>query len=74
MDRREAIAALVSMPALKALAVAEVKPTDVIVAECEGQLSIDAVEELQARLQQIWPGRKVVVCDEGIRLKVLREG
>lgn len=72
MNRREALAALMALPVTARLSVAEVKPTDVIVVECDELLSQAVAVRIRADLQQVWPGRKVVVCDRGLRIKIAR--
>lgn len=72
MNRRDAIKALTSLPGLATVSVATVQPHDVIVAEADSFLSSQAIEHIHAKLQEIWPGRKVVVCDAGLKLKVMR--
>jgi hypothetical protein len=71
MNRREAIAALVSLPEIARIAAAPVGPTDVIVVECEGHLSCDAAARIKATVEAVWPGRKVVVCEGRVRIKVV---
>lgn len=71
MNRREALAALVSLPAVAKISVAQLKPTDVIVFECDGYVSSDVAERIKAMAGQIWPDQKVIVCDKGLRLKVV---
>lgn len=72
MNRREAIAALTALPALKSIAVANVGPSDVIVAECEGLLTECGRSNVEATLKRIWPDNRVLVCDGAVRIKVLR--
>jgi len=71
MNRREALAALVSLPAVARISVAQVKPTDVLVFECDQHVSRDVAERIKATAQQIWPGQKVIVCEKGLRVKVV---
>lgn len=72
MNRREAIAALTSLPALKSLSVASLQPKDVIVAECEGPLRAETADYIRHYLSQIWPDNQIVVLEGGIRLKVMK--
>lgn len=72
MNRREAIAALTSLPGLASVSVASLQPGDVIVAECDGRMSPKHMEHVRAKLSSVWPNQKVVICDEGLRLKVVR--
>lgn len=70
MDRREALAALLSLPATANVTVAKVKPSDVIVIESDGWLTDDAKERILASAKGIWPDNKVAVLDKGLRLKI----
>ena len=72
MNRREAIAALTALPALKSIARADVGPNDVIVAECEGRLSTESIERIRQYIRAVWPTHRVVVCDGNVRLKVMK--
>lgn len=71
MDRRDAIKALVSLPAVARISVAELKPDDVLVVECDNLLSREHAEHIEEHMGRIWPGRKVVVFDGGLRLKIV---
>ncbi len=71
MNRRDALAALVSLPALTRITSGPVAPTDVIVVECAGLLSCEQRARIQATLREVWPGRRIVVCDGGTRIKVV---
>lgn len=73
MNRREALQALIAMPAVKALAVADVKPNDVIIVECAGPVSDMHMAHIQTMMEQIWPSRKCVVLPDGIQLRIARE-
>jgi hypothetical protein len=73
MNRREAIAALVSMPSIAQIQVAYVRPEDVIVVECNERLTHAVSEGIRATLERVWPGRKIVVCDAGVRIRIARE-
>lgn len=72
MNRREAIAALTALPMLKGIEVASIRPGDVIVAEVDTALSDASSERIKNALSQVWPDTKIVVCSEGMRLKVIR--
>lgn len=73
MNRRDAIAALMSLPATASLSVASVRPSDVLVIECDTHLSRAEKDLIRAEIDKVWPGRKAVVCDGGSRLKIARE-
>lgn len=71
MNRREAIATLTAMPAVTRIARADLAPGDVIVVESDKILSRDAIQSIEAGVARVWPGRKVVVFSEGLRMKVI---
>lgn len=75
MNRREALQALVALPAVKSIAVADVKPTDVIVIECDEHISNDTAERIRQHVRSLWPNedRKVLVLDAGMHLKIARD-
>lgn len=70
MNRREALAALMSLPAATRISVADLKPTDVIVIECEVSLSDEAASRIKSFAKGIWPEHKCVVLTDGLKLKV----
>jgi hypothetical protein len=74
VNRREALAALTALPAIKSIAVADVKPRDVIVIESPGILSLAAVERITEYAREAWPNNKVVVLSDGLTVRVMREG
>ena len=73
MNRREAIAALTSLPGLTSVQVADLKPNDVLVFEVESHLSQETVQRIKAYAEHLWPGHRVAVLDAGMKLKVMRE-
>lgn len=74
MNRRDALAALVALPAATRISSAELKPEDVIVVECPGPISDEAAKNIRDTMLSVWPGRKVVVLSDGIRLKIVEAG
>jgi hypothetical protein len=72
MNRREALATLMALPAVKSISVASLQPEDVIVVECDGVLSEHAIATLKTGLSRIWPNRQIVVFDCGWRMRVVR--
>lgn len=74
MNRREALAALVALPAVARISSAELKPEDVIVIECDDHLPLEAMARIKETCEQLWPGRKVAVFDKGLRMKVVAGG
>lgn len=73
MNRREAIAALTSLPGLARISRADVKPSDVLVVEVDGHVTEGHAAYIQEMLAQIWPGQKVLVLGSGMHLKVLSQ-
>lgn len=73
MNRREALAALISLPQIASIQRADIKPDDVIVVECKGKLSLSGMESIRRKLTDIWPGRRIVVCDDDTRLRVVSQ-
>lgn len=71
MNRRHAIAALMALPEVTRISKAAVKPNDVIVIETDTLLSDSTMARIHASLQQVWPGQKIVVLCDGMRLKVV---
>ena len=71
MEREAAIASLESLPCVERLSVARLKPSDVIVVECEGILPAEAVRTIENTLRRIWPNNKVVVCDEKTKITIV---
>lgn len=73
MNREEAIKALMSIPDVTQVSRANLAPTDVIVVECEGFMTVEAMERIRDQLQEIWPGQKVVVLHNGLRMKIVHQ-
>lgn len=72
MKRRDAIAALVALPSVSRIARMDfASPSDVIVVECDGLLSKTTRDGIAASVQQVWPDRKIIVVDSGMRLKLV---
>jgi polynucleotide 5'-kinase involved in rRNA processing len=69
MNRREAIAALTALPSVSMIARADPAPDDVLVVECDGKITQHNAAQIKEALLGIWPGRKVVVLADGMRLK-----
>lgn len=70
MNRREALAALVALPATSRISVAQLKPDDVIVIECDYEIGQPDKAHLKDMVQGVWPGRKIVVLSGGLKLKI----
>lgn len=73
LSRRDVIKALTSLPAVASIEVAQVQPHDVIVVEIDEHISQEAGQWMTSRLQEVWPGRKIVIVGPGARLKVVRQ-
>jgi len=71
MNRRDAIAALMSIPALSSIQSVCMATDDVIVLEVERHLSSQERQNIEAQVSQLWPGRRVVVLDGGMKIKVV---
>ena len=69
MNRREAIAALTSLPGVARISVAKPDPDDAIVVEFDGHLTDHQVDHIKVSLERIWPGRQILVFTEGLRMK-----
>ena len=72
MNRREAIAALIGLPAVASIKVAVVHPDDVIVIEADEYLSERESANIERVMTQVWPRRKVVVLGRGMHLQIAR--
>lgn len=73
MNRREALAALVSLPATARISVADVKPNDVIVVECDAPISHEIAKRIRLHVQDVWPNHKVLIVGDGLRIKIASE-
>jgi hypothetical protein len=71
MNRREALAALMSLPQVARISVADLKPDDVLVFECESPVSQDTAERIKSYAQEVFPGRKCIVVSD-MTLKVMK--
>jgi hypothetical protein len=50
-----------------------VQPNDVIIFECAGHMTAATAQRIRQDGERIWPNNRIVVIDQGIKLKVLRE-
>lgn len=71
MNRREAVAALKALPAVTRISRADLKPGEVLVVECAGEISQDAAAHIVAKLKQVWPDSKAVVMSGGMKIKIV---
>ena len=72
VNRREAIAALVSLPAAATVTRAAVGPRDVIVFEYDGPISEAHRAAIEKAARSVWPENKIVVLGDGMKLKIVR--
>jgi hypothetical protein len=73
MNRRDALKALMALPATASVSVAQLRPNDVIVVEYDGHLTMQQVEMLKGYIEPVWPEHKCVVLGSGLKLKIARE-
>lgn len=73
MNRRQAVAALMALPATSTITRAALKPRDVIVIECPGPISMETAERLRAYLKEVWPEHRCIVMGDGMKLRIARE-
>jgi hypothetical protein len=74
MHRRDAIRALMALPAATTITRASLRPGDVVVIECQQQLTPATAVHIRDTLKQIWPDHKVLVIDSGVRLRIVPAG
>lgn len=70
MNRREALMALMALPATARLSRATVSSTDVIVIESDEILSEEQVNNIIRSVQPAFPENKIVLMDKGFHLKI----
>lgn len=69
MNRREAISALIALPAVTRISKSEIGPNDVIVIEVQGHISDKSAAYITDRLKEIWPNHKCVVLSDGMTMR-----
>ena len=74
MDPKAAAAVIEALEQAERINVARLKPSDIIVVEFLEDLSSEAVERVHRLLKGIWPRNKVLVFDNGTRLKIVEAG
>ncbi len=72
MNRRDAIRAVMAMPAVASISVAKLEPDDVIVIECPGPLSEEGAVIIRKGMEEYFKGRQVIVLTSGLHMKVLK--
>lgn len=70
MNRREAISALMGLPASARITRAAVTSTDVIVVESDALLAEHQHAYIRQVMNDVWPSNKVVVLDGSLRLRI----
>jgi hypothetical protein len=71
MNRRDAIKALMALPATARVSTIDLHADDAIVIECDEAIRPEQAERMKRTLETVWPGRKCVVLGPGVRLRVL---
>jgi Ni,Fe-hydrogenase III small subunit len=51
--------------------VASLKPSDVIVVECDGMVTKEMAERIRMAMRDIWPDNRTVVTDSTMHIKVI---
>lgn len=73
LTKEQALESLVELEVVEKVKVDRLHPDDVIVVECGVErLSSQEMENIQAFLSTVWPGRKVVICPKGYRIRIIR--
>lgn len=73
MNRRDALKLLTALPMVKSIEVANVAPNDVIVVESDDYISDHGRDNIRRSIELVWPNRKIVVFDKGLRMRIVRE-
>jgi hypothetical protein len=73
MDRRDALKALMALPATARISRVTIQPHDVIVIEVDNALTGPAARNIQTSIERIWPDHKAIVLDPGMRLRIVSE-
>lgn len=68
----EALRRLLYVPDLEGVRIMRLEPGDVVLVEVEGRMPQDEADRVVHQLGEIWPENKVLVCDEGLRVRVAR--
>lgn len=73
MNRRDAIKALAgALPLVTSVSVAQLTPRDVIVIETDDIISVPTADRIRCYCENIWPGQRVAVLSQGMKMKVVR--
>lgn len=68
-----AIKELRTLRQVATVSIATLKPGDVVVVETDGMLTQQTRERISDGLHNIWPGRKVVIFDSGLKLRIVSD-
>lgn len=60
------------LPEVASIAVAKVRPSDVIVVESEVKIDHIGKQRLTEVLQSVWPDNKILVVECGLKFKIAR--
>lgn len=72
MNRRDALKALVALPAVASVSVADVRPEDVVVIESDLMVSDASRRNIETLVRQAFPDRRCVVLDGGLHMRIAR--
>lgn len=61
------------LPAIERISRADLQPDDALVVECDMPVSSDAAQHIRTLVQDVWPGRKCLVLDQGLKMKVVSQ-
>jgi len=73
MNRREALALLSSLPAVRSVSRLDVSPKTVICIETSMRLTPAGREALRDQVRQVFPEQQVLVLDAGMTIRTLTE-
>ena len=73
MNRREALASLLALPALKGSSVSTVaiRPRDTIILECPASLSHEQAMTIKTKLKDLFPDNLVLVITDGMKFRTV---
>lgn len=73
MERRQALKLLTALPAVASIEVATLTERDVIVVECDLDLTETLKAHINESLREVWPNQKIVIFDKGIHMRITRD-
>jgi len=71
MEHDESVAVFESVPEVARVEVARLKPTDVIVVNCDALITREVVARITAHFKSIWPANEIIVLDRGLTMKIV---